>query len=332
LTKHGVAAAVLSAALVLTTVAGASSRPVRIGIVLKGLDNPFFVTLYEGARAEAGRRHAVASFRATNVDDAAAQAASARALVRGGQQDCYVVNPLTGTNLIPAFRGAKRPVVNVDAPFDRAAARRAGLQIHSFIGTDDAAAGQLAAREMVSALSGRGEVALLDGYRSSLNSTLRLRGFTRGVAGTHVRIVANVTADYDRAKAQAAARRVLQEHPNVSGFFAANDVMALGIADVLQIAGKRGAVKVIGVDAIPPALDAVRAGSLTATVAQYPYVMGRMGIEACIAAVRGKALPARVNAPIVLVSRQNVGQVSAAFPLPPHGYDDPFARLLQGRR
>ena len=315
--------------LLLATSAGAGSGPDRIGVVLKGLDNPFFVALYEGARAEAGRRHVVASFRAaTDVDDAAGQAARARRLVQGGAQDCYVVNPLTGTNLVPAFRGVTRPIVNVDSPVDRAAARRAGMRIETYIGTDDAAAGRLAATAMASALGGPGEVALVGGY--GVGSTLRLRGFTRGLEGTQIRIVARANARYDRARAQLAARRILRSHSRVVGFFAANDVMALGIADAVQAEGKRGAVQVIGMDAIPAALDAVRAGVLTGTVAQYPYVMGRMAIEACIAAARGKKLPARVNAPIVLVTKKNVQKASAAFPMPPQPYVDPFARLLQG--
>jgi ribose transport system substrate-binding protein len=315
--------------LLLTTAAGGASGPVRIGIVLKGLDNPFFVALYEGARAEAGRRDVVASFRAaTDVDDVAGQAARARKLVQGGTHDCYVVNPITETNLVPPFRGVKRPIVNVDSPVDRVAARRTGLRIETYIGTDDAAAGRLAATAMASALGGRGEVALVGGYATG--STLRLRGFAQGVEGTQIRIVARANARHDRARAQLAARRILRSHPRVVGFFAANDVMALGIAEAVQAEGKRGSVEVIGVDAIPAALDAVRTGALTGTVAQYPYVMGRMAIEACIAAARGIKLPPRVNAPIVLVTRKNVRKVSAAFPMPAQPYVDPFARLLRG--
>jgi ribose transport system substrate-binding protein len=139
-----------------------------------------------------------------------------------------------------------------------------------------------------------------------------------------------VIAGYDRARAQLAARRIVREHPKIAGFFAANDVMALGVADALQAAGKRRAVYVIGVDAIPPALDAVRTGVLTATVAQYPYVMGRMAVEACVAAARGANLPTNVKAPIALVTKANVNQVNTAFPMPTHPYSDPFARLLRG--
>src|SRR5207237_10064499 len=96
--------------------------------------------------------------------------------------------------------------------------------------------------------------------------------------------------------------------------------------------GRPGAVPVIGMDAIPAALDAIRTGGLTGTVAQYPYVMGRMAVEACIAAARGAKLPPRVNTPIVLVTKKNVAQASDAFPIPPRPYVDPFAQLLHGRR
>jgi ribose transport system substrate-binding protein len=304
----------------------------RVGVILKGLDNPFFVAMYEGARAEAGRRHISASFRAaTNVDDAAGQAARARALVRGGNYDCYVLNPITATNVIPAFRAVKRPVINVDSPIDREAAARAGMRIKTYIGTDDFAAGEIAAGRMRSRLRGPGQVALVGGYTGNVGSIRRLGGFAKGLEGTRIRIVARANAAYDRERAQLAARRILHEHPKVAGFFVANDVMALGVADSVQAAGRRGEVEVIGMDAIPAALDAIRAGQLTATVAQYPYMMGRMAIEACVAAVRGAKLPPRVNAPIVLVTQKNVDRVSAAFPLPEQPYADPFARLLRKR-
>jgi ABC-type sugar transport system substrate-binding protein len=153
----------LSAAFLLTAAAGTSSRPVRVGVILKGLDNPFFVAMYEGARAESARRHVVATFRAaTNLNDVAGQAKRARSL-RRGRHDCYVVNPITPTNLLASFRGLKRPIVNVDSPLDSAAARRSSLRVITFIGTNDEAVGGLAAEEMKSRLHGRGEVALLDG-------------------------------------------------------------------------------------------------------------------------------------------------------------------------
>ena len=111
-------------------------------------------------------------------------------------------------------------------------------------------------------------------------------------------------------------------------FFAVNDDMALGVADALRAAGRSGAARVIGVDGIAEAIEAVRTGALDATVSQYPYVMGAMAIEACTAAARGATLPKRVDAPIALLTRDNVGRAIAAFPKPVDRYSDPFSRLL----
>jgi ribose transport system substrate-binding protein len=303
-----------------------------VGVVLKALDNPFFVAMYQGVRAEAARRNVRLTVRAVASSlDLAGQAAQARALVAGGD-DCYVVNPIAPANLIGALRGSRRPVVNVDSPIDLAAARRARVPVRTFIGTDDFLAGRSAAARMTSFLRGRGDVALLDGTAGSVNSRRRLAGFETGIRGSRVRVVARVVADYDRTKAEIAADRILRAHPRIAGFFAANDLMALGVADAVRAAGRAARVRIIGVDGIPAALAAVRAGSIAATVSQYPYVMGRMAVEACVAAARGARLPARVLAPIAVLSGANVGHAIAAFPTPVERYADPFSALLRGRK
>jgi ABC-type sugar transport system substrate-binding protein len=310
--------------------AGVGSAGVRIGVVLNALDNPFFVAMYEGARARATRLGLPAAVRAVaNNADLAGQAAQVRALVAAGN-DCYAVAPITATNLVSALRGTRRPIV-LNSPIDATAAKRLGVRTLAYIGTDDFAAGRLAGERMAALLRGGGDVALLGGWAGNLNSALRLGGFERGIRGSPVRVIARATADYDRTKAEIAAETILRAHPGIAGFYAANDLMALGAADALAAAGKTGKVRVIGLDGIPEALDAVRAGSLSATVSQYPYVMGEMAVEACAAAARGATLPPRVEAPIALLTRADIARAIAAFPKPFQPYSDPFKRLLRKR-
>jgi ABC-type sugar transport system substrate-binding protein len=336
-----IATAAVSAVLLAGGAIGAEQAPVRavggeppsvrMGVVLNALDNPFFVAIYEGARAEARRLDVRAPVRSvTSNADLAGQAAQVRALV-DERKDCYVVNPITATNLVTALRGVRRPIVNIDSPIDPAAAKRARVRIRTYIGTDDFAAGRLAGARMVSLLHGRGDVALVGGLADNVNSGVRLTGFERGIQGSRLRVVARVNADYNRTKAEIAAERILRAHPRISGFFAASDLMALGIADAVHAAGKTGKVRIIGLDGIAEALEAVRAGSISATVSQYPYVMGQMAVEACAAAARGARLPARVDAPIALLTKDNVARAIAAFPEPFQRYSDPFSHLLRRR-
>jgi ribose transport system substrate-binding protein len=309
----------------------APAAPVRIGVVLNSLDNPFWVAIYEGTRTHASELGVRATVRAVaSNDDLAGQAGQVRALV-ATRKDCYAVAPITTTNLVTALRGVTHPIVIINSPIDPRAARRAGVRIGTYIGTDDFAAGRLAGARMASLLRGGGEVALVGGWAGNVNSGLRLGGFQRGIRGSRVRVVARVNADYDRTTAEIAAEKILRAHPRLSGFFAANDLMALGIADALRAGDRTGEVAVIGLDGIAAALDAVRAGTISATVSQYPYVMGRMAVEACAAAARGARLPARVDAPIALVTQANAGRAIAAFPKPVHRYSDPLSRLLPRR-
>jgi ABC-type sugar transport system substrate-binding protein len=67
---------------------------------------------------------------------------------------------------------------------------------------------------------------------------------------------------------------------------------------------------------------------MSATVSQYPYTIGMLGVEACLAAVAGKQLPARVDAPIQVVTRRNVARAESNFPRPVEPFQSPFAALL----
>jgi ABC-type sugar transport system substrate-binding protein len=332
-------AAVLAVVLVVGTTApaeraarqavGPEPAPVRIGVALNYLEDPFFIAIYEGVRAEAKRLGVRATVRSvTSNAEFTDQAAQLRALI-AENHDCYVVNPITATNLVPALRGVRQPIVNVDSPVDPVAAKRANVRIRAYIGTDDFTSGRRAGTEMAALLPDGGDVAMLGGIADNVNSGIRLSGFERGIRGSRVKVVAQVNADYNRTKAQIAAARILRAHPRLSGFFAVSDSMVLGIADALRGLGKTGMIKVVGHDGTPEALADLRDGSISADVSQYPYVMGRMAVEACVAAARGARLPARVDAPIALLTRGNVARAIDAFPEPVERYSDPFRRLLR---
>jgi len=318
-----------SAALLFSGSGGARQQP-RVGVVLDGLDNPYFVAMYQGVKDEATQQGVPVTFRAPQShSDLAGQTAEIRAIV-ASNKDCYAISPIDPTQLASVLRGVRQPVVLLDTPLDRASARKAGFRIATAIGSSDYGAGELAGTEMVSLLHGTGEVGMLGGFPTG-NGVLRLQGFEHAIAGTGVRVVAKMNAGYVQVNAQNAAAEMLQKHPAIAGFFAANDLMALGAADAVSAAGRTGQIAIIGMDGITEALAAIRSGEMSATVSQYPYVMGRMAIEACLAAARGDVLPSRVDAPVAVITRANVARASAIFPRPFQAYSDPFARLLRRR-
>jgi len=319
---------IAAAAALLFSGSGGARQPTRLGVVLNGLDNPYYVAMYEGVKDEAAQQDVPVSYRAPQSHaDLSRQIAEVRAIV-ASKKDCYAISPIDPTHLVSALHGVHQPVVFLDSPLDRATAQKAGLRIATAIGSSDFGAGKLAGAEMISLLHGKGQVALLGGFPTG-NGALRLDGFERAVAGTGVRVVARENANYVRVTAETAAAEMLRKHPQLAGFFAANDLMALGAADAVSAAGRTGEVAIIGMDGITEALDAIQSGSMSATVSQYPYVMGRMAVEACLAAVRGAVLPSRVDAPLAIITRANVARASARFPRPFQPYSDPFTRLIR---
>ena len=63
---------------------------------------------------------------------------------------------------------------------------------------------------------------------------------------------------------------------------------------------------------------------MAATVSQYPYSIGQLGVEACLAAVRGESVPANVDAPVQVVTKENVARAQAKFPQPVEPFESPF--------
>jgi ABC-type sugar transport system substrate-binding protein len=309
---------------------GSSSRHASLASVIKGLDNPFFATMRDGLVATARRHDArITVAAATGLQDTAGQASKLESLATQAA-GCYVVNPIDATNLVQplAHVPSGMPVVNIDSPVDTTAAKAVGVAITSYIGTDNVAAGRLAAGAMARFAARGAKVAVIAGIPGDATSGARTKGFVEGARG-RVDVVQTVAADFDRRQARLAAAGLLRGTTPVAGFFAVNDQMALGVADAVRAAGRSGKVAVIGMDGIREALAAVKSRALSATVAQYPYTIGQLGVEACLAALGGHAVPANVDAPVQVITTQNVARAQANFPRPVESFDDPFAALLE---
>lgn len=297
----------------------------KVAAVIKGLDNPFFQAMDDGINAQAEEDSVSVTVQAAqSITDTTGQSDKLSALAQQ-DYDCFVVNPISGSNLVNGLaRIAAQdiPIVNIDSPVDADAAAEADVDLTTYIGTDNTEAGGKAGDAMVEAV-GSGEVALIGGISGDVTSGARLDGFTRSVEGT-LDIVQTTAADWERQKALTAATTIMQKNPDLKGFFAANDDMGLGIVQAVKNAGKAGEVVVISVDGNEDALEAVKSGDLYATVAQYPYAIGQLGVQACEKAVAGEDVPEEITSPTALVTKDKASDALAEFPAPFESFDNPL--------
>ena len=312
------------------TSGGAKGGNTKVAAVIKGLDNPFFQTMKQGIDAQAKTAGVSTTVQAANaITDTTGQADKLTALAGQGFS-CYIVNPISGTNLVQGLAkiaASKKTIVNIDSPIDAAAAKAAGATPATYIGTDNVQAGGMAGQEMLK-LVPSGTVGVIGGIAGDVTSAKRVDGFKQAAAAK-LTVLPTVAADWDRQTALTAATNVLRANPKLSGFFVANDDMGLGVVRAVANAGKTGKVHVISVDGIKDALSSVKAGGLAATVAQYPYAIGLMGVQACQAAAKGKTLPSNVKAPVELVTKAIADKALAVTPKPFGTYADPFTALAQ---
>lgn len=303
-----------------------SSAKAKIAIVTRDFSNPYWAALRDGAIAEGKAQGVTVTVKAgSNETDSQGENAQLQTLA-GQDYNCFGVVPVNATNvitpLVPVAR-KKIPILNLDTQIDPTASKKAGVSYASFIGSDNLSAGEQAGTQLLKALGGKGDVAVLQGIAGEQNGINRLTGFKKVTTGK-LKIVASQPANYDQNLGLTVTTAMLQAHPNISGIFAANDTMGLGAAQAVKNAGKQGKVKIISVDGIQAMLKSVKSRANTGTITQYPYAEGQMAVQACIAKVAGKSIPSRVVAPIAYIDSANVAKAISNFPKPFGPFDDPF--------
>lgn len=328
----GAASAALLAALCgsVSCLAALPNSAVSVGFILKPVSNPYFSTMSQGASAEAAKLGVrLTTEDAANLADAVGQANALSTLISHGYS-CYLVNPVDPTNLVEPLVAAQnqhRPIVNIDLPIAPSAAKAAGVHIKSYIGTDNVAAGKLAAEQLEKMIPQGAKVAVIGGLASDPTSQARIKGFKDGAAGK-LDIVQTVAGNWKRETALNDATTIMQNHPDIKGFFVANGDMALGVQRAIGVAGKQGKIDTIAVIGDTAVIKEIKDGTMAAAVEQFPYTIGQMGVQACVAAAEGKSLRAAVATPVEVVTKANAAKALAAFPQPFEAFADPFSALV----
>jgi ribose transport system substrate-binding protein len=180
--------------------------------------------------------------------------------------------------------------------------------VTSHLGTDNVLIGQLAAQWLVDKLGGQGKIVVLEGIPDAASSEDRKTGSTPVFEGTDgTEIVAQQTAEYDRATALTVMENILQANPDINTVFAYNDEMAMGAIAALEAEGRTDVI-VTGIDALPDAVEAVRQGQLAMTIRIPVYGLGQWAARFGAWAATGDiAVPVTSVLPIQFIMPETVG-------------------------
>lgn len=266
----------------------------KIGFSISTLNNPFFVTLSEGAEANAKELGAEISI-VDAQDDASKQASDVEDLIQQGV-DMILINPVDSAAIgstVESANAAGIPVITVDRSAESG-------EVVSHIASDNVAGGVLAGEYLLEQAGEGAKVAMLEGVAGSSAARDRGEGFLKAVDGK-VDIVSSLTANFNRSEGLTVMENMLQANPEIQAVFAQNDEMALGALEAIEAANKD--IIVIGFDATDDALAKIKEDKMAATVAQKPEEIGKIAIKTAVDFLNGTTVEEFVPVELELVKQ-----------------------------
>ncbi|MCY6369031.1 ribose ABC transporter substrate-binding protein RbsB [Clostridium ganghwense] len=271
----------------------------KIGMVLSTLNNPFFVSMKEGAETKA-KELGYELIVLDSQDDSAKERANVEDLVQKGIK-VLIINPTDSdavANSIQVANDAKIPVITVDRQSN-------GGEVISHIASDNVKGGEMSANYILEQLKDKKEIKIveLQGRPGASATRERGEGFHKVVDGKdNVKVVASQAADFDRTKGLTVMENIVQAQPEFDAVFAHNDEMALGAVKALKTANK--SVIVVGFDGNQDAKDAIEKGDMSATIAQQPELMGSTAIENGVKVAKGETVEKTIPVELELVVKK----------------------------
>ncbi|QKG83826.1 ribose ABC transporter substrate-binding protein RbsB [Kroppenstedtia pulmonis] len=257
------------------------NEKVKIGLSISTLNNPFFVSLKEGAEKEA-KKQGVELIVADARDDTAKQLNDVEDLIQKNV-DLILINPTDSKAVVTAVESANKsdiPVITVDRESE-------GGKVLAHIASDNVAGGKMAGDYILEQIGKKGNIVELEGIAGTSAARDRGKGFHQAVDDQKdIKVVASQPANFDRAKGLNVMENILQGKKDIQAVFAHNDEMALGALQAIQSAKKD--ILVVGFDATDDAVKSVEKGELGATIAQKPEEIGKTAIEAAVTAAKGE--------------------------------------------
>ena len=248
--------------------AGAQQKSATL--VISTLNNPFFVSVGDGAKDQAAKLGVTLDVQNANNNDTASLNQATTALVK--KPGVLLLDPTSseaGGSITVKANQANVPVVAFDRVPDQG-------KLAAFIGYDAVQAGKNGAKALCEAVGGTGKVAELQGLLGTSVARDRSEGFKAGMKECPgVQVVAVQSADFDRGKALDVTTNILQANPGITGIYGANDEMALGAVAAVKSRGLLSTIKIVGNDGIGDALAAVKSGEMYATNAESPFALGQ---------------------------------------------------------
>jgi ribose transport system substrate-binding protein len=210
--------------------------------------------------------------------------------------------------LLQKAKAANIPVIGFDSGVD------SDIPVTT-ASTDNIAAAAKAADKMAELIGADGgEVAIIAHDQTSRTGIDRVKGFTDQIKAKYPKITI-VDTQYgggDQLKSTDIAKAVIQGHPNLKGYFGANEGSIIGVLNAVKELKKEGKLVVIGYDSGQQQMDAIRSGAEAGAITQDPIGIGYKCVEAAVKAMKGETLPKTIDTGFHWYDKTNIDAADIA--------------------
>ena len=277
----------------------------RVALVAKSTQTEFWLSVFAGAQAAAAEYNMeLTTMGPETEEDYETQNRMIAEVVESGAE-ALVFSAIDFTRNAAAVDAAGQAgvkVVSIDSGVD-------SDQVGTYIGTDNYAAGRMAAQAALEGVEGELVVGLVNYDESTANGQERERGVRDALAESgRARVAASVTTLVEAERARADTADLLRNNPEINVVIAFNEPTSVGAARA--VAGLRLADEVflVGFDSNVATIDGLQEGYVDALIVQNPYAMGYLGVESAYRLLSGQggALETTVDTSTQIVNRGNL--------------------------
>ena len=277
----------------------------RVALVAKSTQTEFWLSVFAGAQAAAAEYNMELTTMGpeTEEDYETQNRMVAEAVADGAEALVFsAIDYENNAAAVDAAGQAGVKVVSIDSGVD-------SDQVGTYIGTDNYAAGRMAAQAALEGVEGELVVGLVNYDESTANGQERERGVRDALTESgRARVAASVTTLVEAGRAQTDTADLLRNNPEINAVIAFNEPTSVGAARAVAELGLSDEVFLVGFDSNVATIDGLQEGYVDALIVQNPYAMGYLGVESAYRLLSGQggALETTVDTSTQIVNRGNL--------------------------
>ena len=266
---------------------------IYIPVISKGFQHQFWIAVRQGAEQAAEDYGVTITFEGPESESQVDKQVEMMQTALDKNPSAICLAALDSKALIPQLEAAQAagiPVLGFDSGVDSDI-------IVTTAATDNIAAAALAADKMAELIGGEGKVAVIVHDQTSRTGIDRRDGFVNRMAEAYpnIEIVDIQYGGGDHLKSTDLAKAIIGAHPDLKGFFGANEGSIIGVLNAVSELGLEGQIVVIGYDSGKQQMDAIRSGAEAGAITQDPIGIGYKCVEAAVKVLNGEEVPTVID-------------------------------------